>query len=377
MGRSNSFSLFPLITCLSFLVLGLLINLLQLAFLLTLPTDTFRRVNYYLMYSIYGYLLFLGDWWSGSRVVVHAEPELACRLEGADRGAENAIVLMNHHTELDWLYSWMGADRLGVLGNCKVFAKDSLKFAPIIGWAWAMSDTVFLKRSWEKDKELMRTKLSTMFSYPSPVWLLLFPEGTRLTPGKQEASLAYCEKEGVEPLHHHLLPRTKGFAFLASLVDRSRVEAVYDITLVAEEHAVPFTLSSILLGLPTQGSVAIRRLPIASVPEGMDASADWLMDQFREKDRLKDHFLAKGNFGPQYREVSHTRGLASLVIFLATNTLVVAAILLALVLGDLVVRAVILVVLGTAWLALHRLTSISTLASSSSQGLDGETSVDS
>ena len=200
----------------------------------------------------------------------------------------------------------------------------------------------------------------------------------------------------MEPLHHHLLPRssplpttfrTKGFAFLASLVDRSRVEAVYDITLVAEEHAVPFTLSSILLGLPTQGSVAIRRLPIASVPEGMDASADWLMDQFREKDRLKDHFLAKGNFGPQYREVrvvmfqqiqvSHTRGLASLLIFLATNTLVVAAILLALVLGDLVVRAVILVVLGTAWLALHRLTSISTLASSSSQGLDGETSVDS
>ena len=40
-------------------------------------------------------------------MVVHAEPELASRLEGADRGAENAIVLMNHHTELDWLYSWM------------------------------------------------------------------------------------------------------------------------------------------------------------------------------------------------------------------------------------------------------------------------------
>ena len=164
------------------------------------------------------------------------------------------------------------------------------------------------------------------------------------------------------------------------------MEAVYDITLVAEEHAVPFTLSSILLGLPTQGSVAIRRLPITSVPEDMDASAAWLMEQFREKDRLKEHFLNKGNFGPQYREVrdimsphtqvAHTRGLASLAIFLATNTLVVAAILLALVLGGLVVRAVILVVLATAWLALHRLTSISTLANSSSQGLAGKTSVD-
>ena len=49
MGRSNSFSLFPLLTCLSFLVLGLFTNLLQLVFLLTLPTDAFRRINYYLM----------------------------------------------------------------------------------------------------------------------------------------------------------------------------------------------------------------------------------------------------------------------------------------------------------------------------------------
>lgn len=42
--------------------------------------------------------------------------------------------------------------------------------------------------------------------------LVLFCEGTRLTPEKHKVSVEYAEKKGVEPLKHHLLPRTKGFA---------------------------------------------------------------------------------------------------------------------------------------------------------------------
>jgi len=152
MTKWKSFTLLPLIFCLTFLVVGLLVNVVQLLLYCTLPTHTFRRINYYLMYCIYGYLLFLGDWWSGSNLKVFAEEELARQLETESKGAEHGLILMNHHTELDWIYSWMGADRLGVLGNCRVFAKESLKYAPIIGWAWALSDTIFLKRNWDEDR---------------------------------------------------------------------------------------------------------------------------------------------------------------------------------------------------------------------------------
>ena len=82
-------------------------------------------------YCIYGYLLFLGDWWSGSQLRVFAKEDLArqvavaiCfwywtydmtrfiyqhkfQLETESKGAEHGLILMNHHTELDWIYSWM------------------------------------------------------------------------------------------------------------------------------------------------------------------------------------------------------------------------------------------------------------------------------
>ena len=42
-------------------------------------------------------------------------------LDLLDRFAtEHAVILMNHHYELDWLYGWMVGDRSGVLGNCRL-----------------------------------------------------------------------------------------------------------------------------------------------------------------------------------------------------------------------------------------------------------------
>ena len=29
------------------------------------------------------------------------------QLETETKGAEHGLILMNHHTELDWIYSWM------------------------------------------------------------------------------------------------------------------------------------------------------------------------------------------------------------------------------------------------------------------------------
>jgi len=67
---------------------------------------------------IYAQLLFLADWWSSSEIRIHAPKEI---LE--DMSHVSAVVLMNHHIELDWLFGWMVADRCSVLGNGRVFVK--------------------------------------------------------------------------------------------------------------------------------------------------------------------------------------------------------------------------------------------------------------
>ena len=60
----------------TFLVSGVIVNVLQyITFALVAWHNLalFRRINYYFIYAIYGQILFLGDWWSGSRLRVHYE----------------------------------------------------------------------------------------------------------------------------------------------------------------------------------------------------------------------------------------------------------------------------------------------------------------
>ena len=89
--------------------------------------------------------------------------------------------------------------------------------------------------------------------------MCIFPEGSRFTKEKHEVSKEFCRSRGLQPLKHHLYPRTKGFAYAVKNMDYSKaivhmcnkysnitfttvctkymyilyclVEAVYDITL--------------------------------------------------------------------------------------------------------------------------------------------------
>ena len=74
-------------------------------------------------------------------------------------------------------------------GNPKgLTLKKMLKYVPTVGWAWGLSDFIFLDRNWEKDKQTLTKGMSDLATYPSSVWLLLFAEGTRLSPEKLELS---------------------------------------------------------------------------------------------------------------------------------------------------------------------------------------------
>merc|ERR1712071_102114 len=196
-----------------------------------------------------------------------------------------------------------------------------------------------------------------MFSAPHPVWLVLFPEGTRFSPAKHQASEQFAKKAGLPPLQHHLQPRTKGFSFVAATVDRSKVKAVLDITLVESNSPVPFSLASVQSGQPAEGSILMRRIPMDSVPSDPEASAAWLLQFWQEKDQLKETFLTTGSFGPSYRAVNHQRRMHSLVIFLVSNMFNMAFLAISLYMGGTVIRTTLLAILGLAWLLLTRLTS--------------------
>ena len=46
-------------------------------------------------------------------------------------------------------------------------AKQSLKFVPILGWCWCCTDTIFVRRVWDNDREtLVRDLQKTLSNYP-------------------------------------------------------------------------------------------------------------------------------------------------------------------------------------------------------------------
>ena len=155
----------------------------------------------------------------------------------------------------------------------RVYVKSMLRYVPIIGWAWAMSDTVFLERDWGKDQQILREGMERLQvptscpshpdptkDYPSPCWVLLFPEGTRRTPDKLEAGRQFSVSRGLQPLEHCLVPRTKGFSLTIASCSPSTFPWLYDVTLACPGGAgvAPPTLTSCLLGRSTEAHLYIR-----------------------------------------------------------------------------------------------------------------------
>lgn len=56
-------------------------------------------------------LVMLLEWWSGTECVIYTDPRAYPMF-----GRENAIVVLNHKFEIDFLCGWSLAERFGVLG---------------------------------------------------------------------------------------------------------------------------------------------------------------------------------------------------------------------------------------------------------------------
>ena len=64
-GGFREWTVFQILFFLTFLISGLAVNLIQAVLFLTLGQanrELFRKVNYYLVYAIYGQLLFVAEW---------------------------------------------------------------------------------------------------------------------------------------------------------------------------------------------------------------------------------------------------------------------------------------------------------------------------
>ena len=193
-----------------------------------LSASACRRLNRLIANTWWGWCVSISQWLHGVELVTSGDA-LPMR--------EDAIVVANHQQMPDITFIMILARRHGRLGDLKWLVKDVVKYVPGVGWGMVFLDCLFVKRNWTADRATIERTFAKLTKNRVPVWLVSFPEGTRLTPAKLERSRAYATHLGVTPPRHTLVPRTKGFVASVRGLD-AHIDAVYDLT-VGYERGVP------------------------------------------------------------------------------------------------------------------------------------------
>ncbi|KAK0716960.1 1-acyl-sn-glycerol-3-phosphate acyltransferase [Lasiosphaeria miniovina] len=225
---------------------------------------------------------------------------------------ESAIVIANHVSWSDFYMIQAMAVQAGMLGRCRWFAKQQLRFVPFLGWGlWAMGMPL-VSRNWLRDKAELDRVFRGITKRKWPIWLISFSEATRFTRKKYLESEQWCANNNKPQPLHLLYPRTKGFvATVQHLRKTSHIKAVYDFT-IAYQHGRHWqgapemwdTLSIPRLSGPAHNvpqqmrgegyrfHVHARRFPLEELPHDDEGLAKWLEARWVEKGKWLDETKA-------------------------------------------------------------------------------------
>eukprot|EP00029_Vermamoeba_vermiformis_P006873 TRINITY_DN2816_c0_g2_i1.p1 TRINITY_DN2816_c0_g2~~TRINITY_DN2816_c0_g2_i1.p1 ORF type:complete len:336 (+),score=92.68 TRINITY_DN2816_c0_g2_i1:23-1009(+) len=212
---------------------------------------------------------------------------------------ENAFVISNHQSYTDFVTIGCLACRVGLDGNVRYFVKDSLKYIPGMGWGIYFMRNVQLKRNWMRDQKAINATFADMnelIDTGIPVWLGVYPEGTRITKHKLEESRKFSAERNLPVLDKVIIPRTKGFVAMIQAL-RGKIQYLYDLTIDygAEGNLPIFDM----MAKDHPGRILrihVRRIDVSKLPEDEAGLNQWLYKTFEEKDMLMKRVHEKGSF---------------------------------------------------------------------------------
>lgn len=218
------------------------------------------------------------------------------------QAGETSLLLMNHRTRTDWNYLWPAVYH-GTWGKGRAFhptkfvLKDIIKHIPGIGWAMQLSCFLYIKRNWTVDKIKVENMIGYYGSMKYKFSLLIFPEGTDLTPRTKIISDKYAEKNNLQKYDFVLHPRTTGFTFLAyKLLKKRELDAIYDVTLVYCDN-VPQSETSMLKGqVPKTVRMHFAKYPASFLPHNEQGLRHFLEQRWLEKEKVLKEYERTGIF---------------------------------------------------------------------------------
>ncbi|XP_039388420.1 1-acyl-sn-glycerol-3-phosphate acyltransferase epsilon isoform X2 [Mauremys reevesii] len=138
-----------------------------------LPARFYRELDdrFYTIYQ--SMVLFFFERYTGVQIIIYGD---------LPKNKENVVYLSNHQCTVDWIVADMLAIRQNALGHVRYVLKDGLKWLPLYGWYFSQHGGVYVKRSARFNEKEMRNKLQAQVKAETPMYLVIFPEGTRYNP---------------------------------------------------------------------------------------------------------------------------------------------------------------------------------------------------
>ncbi|XP_031123061.1 1-acyl-sn-glycerol-3-phosphate acyltransferase PLS1 isoform X1 [Ipomoea triloba] len=305
-----------------FIISGLTVNVFQaLLFVLVRPISKsiYRRINKEVTELLWMQFVWLFDWWANIKVELYIDPETYELL-----GKENAVIISNHRSDIDWLVEFILAQRAGCLGNTLALAKKPLFYIPILGWSMWFAGFIVIEGNWAKDERKLQSGFKELNDFQKPFWLVVFLEGTRFTRENLLAAQEYAASAGLPVPKNVLIPRTKGFVTTVSHL-RTFVPAIYDLTVAIPKTEEQPTMLRIFRRHSSVVHVHIQRHLMQDLPESGSGISQWCKDVFVEKDALLEQHLAIGKFtDKQCHDIGRPR--KSLLVFVVWSCLVLLGI---------------------------------------------------
>ncbi|XP_062519647.1 1-acyl-sn-glycerol-3-phosphate acyltransferase epsilon-like [Corticium candelabrum] len=261
---------------------------------LPLPTRTYERGDE-MLYTLYqSMVIFFFENMSSVEFVFYGD-------ELPEKG-ENVIYMANHQCTVDWLIVDSLAIRQGCIGIIRYILKDSLKFIPLYGFYFEQHGCIYVKRRATKDQVNMIRSLDKIRNNKTPVWMTVFPEGTRYDitkPQLLEKRQQYARDQGLPVLCQLLTPKTKAMqACFKSLA--GHYNAVYDVTIAYsskkgtwKREAAP-SMTEFLAGRCKTVHIHVKRFGCDEIPNDALEQDQWVHERFRENDKLLSEFYSPG-----------------------------------------------------------------------------------
>ncbi|XP_068826976.1 1-acyl-sn-glycerol-3-phosphate acyltransferase epsilon isoform X1 [Capricornis sumatraensis] len=255
-----------------------------------LPSRFYQAVDDRLYCVYQSMVLFFFENYTGVQILLYGD---------LPKNKENIIYLANHQSTVDWIIADILAIRQNALGHVRYVLKDGLKWLPLYGCYFSQHGGIYVKRSAKFNENQMRKKLQRYVSAGTPMYLVIFPEGTRYNPELTKvisASQAFAAQEGLPILKHVLTPRIKA-THVAFDSMKDYLDAVYDVTVAFEgsvddkgQRKEAPSMAEFLCKECPKIHIHIDRIDKKNIPEEQVSMKRWLHERFEIKDKLLIEF---------------------------------------------------------------------------------------